>query len=273
MDNILKKFYSGGGYEDKNSEQKVYQSFFTNTMATNLQQQKHKPFIQRDENLIPIVDNLFNSVEPRNYPSYDKLIYKDPKREPEKPIYKSESLKIQMMEEKLRQLEKKHQEEIEQSMPKSEQKSTKRFDSEASEDEHVNKADMMSKMLLSFKDDLINKLNEEGNRNREVIYNLNKELSTFKTDMNNVINTMTNKQKIQSESIKWILEHAGSKRLKGLSQRILTDDVTDMNKYNQVNFDLNTNEVITKPKRFRYEDEVYDIAGINNTKSVNYEEE
>jgi hypothetical protein len=82
---------------------------------------------------------------------------------------------------------------------------------------------------LNFKDDFIKKLYDEGACNGDVILNLNREFNNFKTEAKNVINTTTNKQKIQMESIKWILEHAG---LKGLSQRILLEDVTDMNKYN-----------------------------------------
>jgi hypothetical protein len=272
MDNILKKFYSGGRDDDINpgSEKRIYENFFsTNPETINNRKSynksmdyREKPFIQYDENIfnkIPIVDNQFNSEldqSTRNYPSYDKLMYTQPRHDRERNFNnkeKADNIKLQMLEEKIRQLEKMKREEQEQNIYRSpKRESSKKINnlkknlansqhSGGNEDDidPDSKAAEMNKLLLNFKDDLIKKLHDEGVRNRDVILNLNREFNNFKTEVKNVINTMTNKQKIQMESIKWILEHAGSKRLKGLSQRILLEDVTDMNKYKQAMLDLN----------------------------------
>ena len=139
MDNILKKFYSGGEIGNQ-PENKIYENFYNTTKQNT---KPREPFIQRDENLIPIVDNLFNS---KSYPAFDKLMHTMPKENENMATNKSETMKIQMLEEKLRQLEKKQNEEFEQSIYRQQQVKNER----PVEDEIYpieDKSDLMSKMF------------------------------------------------------------------------------------------------------------------------------
>jgi hypothetical protein len=50
---------------------------------------------------------------------------------------------------------------------------------------------------------------------------LGDDMKLFKSDMFNAVDSLQNKQKIHLESVKYILEHSGSSRVKNLTNRVL----------------------------------------------------
>lgn len=57
--------------------------------------------------------------------------------------------------------------------------------------------------------------------NKEAFAKIDLEMKKFKGDVMNLFENMENKQKLQLDNIKYVLEHSGSKRLNRLSKRIL----------------------------------------------------
>jgi hypothetical protein len=259
MENILKKFYSAGvSYEDPNS--KLYENFMTavpprkEIPPIRNEEMWKQPFIQNDETFfkMPVNDDVFN-IKPevgKPYPSLDKLMYSPPKVDPGKVDKKGDFMKIQMIEQKIQQMERKHDDEklyllerirdMEERERRQMQGTPRRgmndmgyingtYMKKGSEEAMIGaperKLDGLSGLLLGFKDDLIDRINKDNRANREAMFGLTRDIKNFKTDIRNVLDTMNTKHKIQIENLKAILENSKSSRLREIARRILNNRI------------------------------------------------
>ena len=245
MDNVLKKFYSAGEtdyFTDPNKN--IYNSFFSANVDKNrninMSNSKSdidfkKPILNKDEdifNKIPIVDEVFTTkFNPNKLHSIENPIYEYNNYDRIN-INKGDSMKIQIMEERIKQLERKNIEEREIILERLNLK--KKEEVEYAEAEYNNlreddnkrnhkKLDEISEILISFKDDLIKRVKEDNISNREIIYNLNKDLKNFKTDVKNILETINNKHKIQLENLKSLIESSNNPRMKELAGKLLNN--------------------------------------------------
>lgn len=71
-----------------------------------------------------------------------------------------------------------------------------------------------------MKEDLNKKLSEDSLKNRTNLIDVGIDFRDLKTSIWNRIEEMEHKQRLQMENFKYILEHAGSKRLKNVSRKV-----------------------------------------------------
>jgi hypothetical protein len=257
MENILKKFYSAGVNMDYTNDPqgKLYENFF-NAMPQQRKEippikneEKWKPFIQNDETFLkmPVNDDVFN-IKPevgKNYPSLEKLMFSPAKIDPVRAGKQGENMKMQIIEQKIQQMERKHDEEkmfLLERLKDMEEKERRHTPSRRMNDlDYINgmymkkssdeamigaperKLEGLSGLLLGFKDELIDRINQDNRANREAMFGLTRDIKNFKTDIRNVLNTMNTKHKIQIENLKAILENSKSTRLREIARRIMNN--------------------------------------------------
>lgn len=166
---------------------------------------------------------LPNSGLENSFPSLNRLMFLnplDPKPAPDKHLDKNESMKIQMMEEKMRTYENKQGEEksrlldaINKNMLNSSYKKEPKPE--------MNEA--TTEVVSTLREEISKQFAEQSKQSRELMFNLETEFKNFRTDMNMALDTMQTKQKIYVESVRYIFEHSGSRRVKHLAQRVLSD--------------------------------------------------
>jgi hypothetical protein len=256
MENILKKFYSAGVSYENEQNGKLYENFFNAVPQQRKEvppitsEEKWKPFIQNDDTFVkmPINDDVFN-IKPGvgTYQSLDKLMFSPPKVDPVKAGKQGDFMKMQIIEQKIQQMERKHDEEkmflLERlkDMEEKERRHTPRrgmndidyingmYMKKNSEDACIGapeqKFEGLSGLLLGFKDDLIDRINKDNRANREAMFGLTRDIKNFKTDIRNVLDTMNTKHKIQLDNLKAILENSKSTRLRDIARRIMSNRI------------------------------------------------
>lgn len=202
------------------------------------------------------------SILDNQFPSFDNLMFHVPKAakqdefNPNNLENKQTQMKLQVIEEKLKNLEKKnglldtinknvvnpYDIELEEYIP-IERNITRKNSARKTVMEQpspirtsfktsvpVIAQDDTVKILKDIKDEITKQLADDAIKNRETYSTMNNEFKEFRSDIWNRLDNMEIRQKMQLESIKYVLENSGSSRVKNLSQRVLSEEYFDIEK-------------------------------------------
>ncbi len=189
------------------------------------------PFMSlKKGNLIPQPKNVLEPV----YPTFDNALFLLPKKKEESPPLseqKAINLKLQMLEEKLKNSETKRVmlETVNRNLMLEEEKKHLEKMKTKKEDPLTQLNLDTVAVLKQIREEITKKLVDDGQINRENFSSLNNDITLLKSDLSDKFLTLEQRQIMQVECLKYILQHSGSSRLKNLSKRVLTENYYDVN--------------------------------------------
>jgi hypothetical protein len=189
------------------------------------------PFMSlKKGNIIPQPKNVLESV----YPTFDNALFLVPKKKEENPPIseqKAINLKLQMLEEKLKNSETKRVmlETVNRNIVLEEEKKHLEKMKTKKEDPLTQLNLDTVAVLKQIREEITKKLLDDGQVNRENFTNLNNEITLLKSELSDKFLTLEQRQLMQVQCMKYILQHSGSSRLKNLSKRVLTENYYDVN--------------------------------------------
>jgi hypothetical protein len=256
MNSLLKKFYSGGkeGIVE-------YDSYFGGIFTSNYNQQQHKledaTIINRStqtmnkETAQEVKDNSTKvkvyEIPPIDlsneaiYPLFDTTIIKAssplPKKEEKLEEVKKKDIAVQLLEEKIKHIEEKHNEEKNRLLDIINKQVTNPIPTLNDDNETMNTTMNSKKMkvreviandntiqlIKQLQKDITNKIEEGNKKNRNNMYELNHNFKELKLAVFMKIDDMDRQQRLDLEKVKYILDHSGSSRVQNLSKRLLLE--------------------------------------------------
>lgn len=210
---------------------------------------QRSPFMSLNRsNIIPQPKNVLETV----YPTFDNALFLLPKRKDESPPIneqKAINMKLQMLEEKLKNSEHRRVmlETVNRNLILDEEKKHLEKMKSHKEDPLTQLNIDTVNVLKQIREEITKKLVDDGNINRENFSNLNNEINMLKSELSDKFLTLEQRQVMQVQCLKYVLEHSGSSRLRNLAKRVLHENYYDINnlRYKFVN---PTSEEINKAK-------------------------
>jgi hypothetical protein len=205
MENLLKKFYS---IEDGNNK---VMKFFHNEETKSTLGGIVKPYERNYDEFFKKrfeKDLFFNTKIPNNSPSFEKLLFTQPKREVKQDI--ANAMKVQIIEQKIKRLECKR--------VKVDSKLNEK--AKSSDGFYYKKGDELVNMMMGLKGEVLERLDSDGKSNRKIVNDLYSDIGVVKMNMIDLASAIKLQQSKQEDTLKWLIDERNSRNERNRERRL-----------------------------------------------------